>query len=159
MTHNEADRAMLLQAPVTYRGQKYKQISGLIYRKDGKSGGGIVVGELLSGCGHSVTIARLDKVDWLRPEDRERPARMSGPEEQEQVYHELQARKAFWNGAELWHEEERWKVSALILRKWLERPYWVTLELCRVSDGLVQEVWSGSIVFAKPEEKEKPLRA
>lgn len=149
MTHAEADQAMTLQVPVVHQGSTYERISGLIYRKSAKSGGLVASAELLSPCGHSVTIARLDRTAWLNPEDGERQPLVLDAEEAESPYQEVRAKEAFLSGEELLYEGERWVVTALILRKWLERVYWVSLELSSVSDRKVQEVWSGSIVFAE----------
>lgn len=151
MTHAEAERAMILRAPVVYQDMTYERISGLIYRKKMENGGITVSTELLSACGHSVTIARLNRVGWLNPADQERSAPSAEPEEDEPVFQESRAKSAFSSGETVLYEEKIWIISALILRKWMDRPYWTSLELTGVSHRQVREVWSGSIVFAQAE--------
>lgn len=153
MTHREGDRAMCQQAAVVYRGLEYQRISGLIYRRDPESDGIIVRGELLSSCGRSVSIARLDLVDWLCSKEKKRSIRELDPEELEHTPQEIRAKEAFLAGEELLYQGERWKTTAMILRKWMERVYWMSLELSRISDCKVQEVWTGEpLLFPKPED-------
>lgn len=147
MTHTEAERAILLQVPVVHRGVEYLRLSGLIYRKDTKSGGLIARGELLSSCGHSVTIVRLDLVDWKRPEDKELPIEAFDPDIKEPTFQEAQAKRAFLSGEELIYQGDRWKITAMILRQWMDRAYWMSLELVRSSDRKALEVWVGSLSF------------
>lgn len=147
MTHTEAERAILLQVPVVHRGVEYLRLSGLIYRKDTKSGGLIARGELFSSCGHSVTIARLDLVNWLHPEDEELPTKEPDSDEREPTFQEVQAKKAFLAGEELLYQGGRWRITAIILRQWMDRAYWMSLELVRSSDRKALEVWVGSLSF------------
>lgn len=147
MTPAEADRAMILQVPVVHQGLEYKAISGLVYRKGDESGRLLVRAELLSACGNSVTIARLDRVGWLNPADGKRFPPDRGQTDEGPSYQERRAKRAFLSGEEIWFEGERWLPTAIILRKWMERVYWEYLELSGISSRQVREVWSGSIVF------------
>lgn len=154
MTHAEADQAVILQAPVVYQGVQYERISGLIYRKSAKDFKLVARGELISTCGHSVTIAQLHRVSWLNPEDQKRRVPVCKSKSDEIMPQERQAKSAFMAGKILQYEGKRWIATALILRKWLERVYWVSLELSEISSRRVQEVWSGSIVFTEPGNRE-----
>ncbi|MEY8311755.1 hypothetical protein AALA61_07115 [Oscillospiraceae bacterium 42-9] len=146
MTHEEAERAVRLQVPVVHQGNAYKRISGLIYRR-AQNGGTVCRGELKSLCGHSITIAPLHRVDWQDPADRDRTVERPWPEEEEPNWVESRAKRAFQAGELVEYEGQRWTVSAMILRPWMERAYWTSLELSRVSDRLVQEVWNESVTF------------
>ncbi len=149
MTHEEAERAARLQVPVAYRGITYKRISGLIYRRGLKRDERVCRGELESHCGHSIAIAPLHRVDWQDPADRERQIARLDPEEEEPSWMESRAKRAFQAGEIVEYEDQRWTVTAMILRPWMERVYWTSLELCRVSDRLVQEVWVENITFQR----------
>ena len=155
MTHEEAERAVRLQVPVIYQGNAYKRISGLIYRQGPKKAERVCRGELESYCGHSITIAPLHRVDWQDPADRERQIAQLDPEEEEPNWIESRAKRAFQAGEIVEYEGQRWAVTAMILRPWIERPYWTSLELSRVSDRLVQEVWVENIVVPEPQKKER----
>lgn len=148
MTHAEAERALIAQVPVVHKDITYKMISALIYRKDPKSGGMVARAELSDTCGHSVTIARLDRVHWANEADRTRniivpPQNEDGPAPQE-----ISARAAFRSGQEVQYEGERHIITALIVRRWIDYNYWLELELTRVKDRQVQQVWSGSVQYS-----------
>ncbi len=149
MTHAQAERAMFAQIPVVHQGIPYERIYGLVYQIDPASGGVVARGELWSGCGHSVTIARLDRVACQNPEDEERLREVMIPQEDEPVFQEVWAKEALFSGEEILYENERWTVTALLVRNWMERPYWTCVELIRKTDRLVREVWSGSISYTQ----------
>lgn len=147
MTHAEAERALIAQVPVVHRSIPYKMISALIYRKGSKSGGLIARAELVDKCGHSVTIARLDRVDWANEADRTRDIIVPPQNEDGPAPQEISARAAFRSGQEVEYEGERHIISALIVRRWIDYNYWLELELTRIKDRQVQQVWSGSVQY------------
>lgn len=147
MTYKEAIRAMICEAPVVYRDIIYKKITGLIYRKVPESGKMSIRAELQDICDHSLTIARLDRVNWKNESDRTRVSEILPQNEDGPVPQEADARAAFWYGDEVLYEGERFIVSAMIVRNWVGNNYWLNLELTRISDRLVQQVWSGSVVY------------
>ncbi len=60
MTADEAKKAYYAETPVIHSGIEYERISALIYRKP-KGGAPYIQLELLDKCGHSVTIAPLER--------------------------------------------------------------------------------------------------
>lgn len=148
MTHEEAVQAMIAQVPVVHKNIIYKMISGLIYRKDLKSGGVHASVELKSSCGHSVTIARLGQVDWANESDRTRDIQIPPQNEDGPAPDEINAKAAWSTGSMVLFEGEMYRVSALIVRNWLKYPnHWLSVVLSRVSDRQVVEAWSGSVQY------------
>lgn len=147
MTNAEAERALIAQVPVVHRGIRYKMISAIIYRRTGVPGQMEASAELTCFCGHSLTIARLDRVNWQNPEDGTRDIPVPPQNEDGPAPQEILARRAFWSGQEVLYEGERCVVSALKVRRWIDYPYWLEVVLTRLSDRAVIEAWSGSVCY------------
>lgn len=147
MTYKEAKIAMLGEMPVVYRELSYKKISGLIYRKVPESGRICIRAELQGVCGHSSVIARLDQVNWIDESGRTQVSEIPARNEDGPAPQEINAKAAFLSGDEVLYDGDRHIVSAMIIRNWVDHNYWLELELTRLSDGLVQQAWSGSVVY------------
>lgn len=149
MVHEEGVQALIAQSPVVHRGIPYQRISALVYRRLPKSDGAAIQCELLCRCGHSFTLAQLAQVDWLNQNDRETTHFVPPVNEDGITPLEEQAKKAFWSGREVWYEGEQHIISALIVRRWVDYNYWLEVELSRITDRLIQTVWSGSVQYNK----------
>lgn len=62
MTREELKAAFFEECPVVHSGIEYQKVSAIIYRKNPKGNSLIVQAELLDRSGHSVTIARPEKI-------------------------------------------------------------------------------------------------
>ncbi len=149
MTYKEAERALVAGAPVELGNGRdriiCKEISGLVYRKDSQSGRYPIRLELADKCGHSVTITRLEQVRLAPGWKGELPKELPPPYEDGPSVMELNAKTALRSGCAVIFEGERWKVTALRVCNWVKLDYWLFVELSRISDGLVEMAWAGSI--------------
>ena len=70
MTSKEIKEAMQNSSPVKFNGTEYQSITAYIYRRvtDIHTGMNkfIFQVELIDRCGHSVTIADAEKVEWIK---------------------------------------------------------------------------------------------
>lgn len=146
-----AERALIAGAPVEYATGTsrltYKEIYGLIFRRNAQSGGYDESVKLADSCGHSFTTARLDQVKLLTGWEGKLPEKLPPVYEDGPTPTELNAKKALKTGCPVLFNGERWRVTALEIRNWTKLDYWLSVELTRISDGLVEEAWAGSVIL------------
>lgn len=149
MTYKEAERVFIAGAPVECENNRvrvaYKEISGLIFRRDAKSGGYTVSLELADKCGYSFTTVRPGAVSLSPGWEGSLPEELPPAYEDGPSAMELNAKLALRSGCPVIFEGERWRVTAVKVCNWVKLEYWLHLELTRISDGLVTMAWAGSI--------------
>lgn len=144
MTYEEAQKAMIAGIPVIHRDVTYKEISGFIYRKLPSGEGYIARAELPDKCGHSITIARLDRIGLASGSPDDLPE-VHPPNEDGPNLDEARVKRALQTGRRFDYQGEPHYVSGVIFRNWQKTDYWMSVELTRCRDGKVMEDWAGCV--------------